>query len=120
MKAKGRRQERVGRLIQEALSRILIQEVQKISTSLVTVTQVDMTADLLTARVFVSLYGSDDPRDILAHLEKRMGQVRKTLASLVKLKYNPMLFFSLDPRHEVERRLDELLQTAQKSKRGSS
>jgi len=120
MKAKSRRQERVGSLIQEALSRPLIEEVQHVSTSLVTITRVDVTSDLLTARAFLSIYGPDDPRAILAHLEKRAGHFRKALASMVKLKYNPMLFFSLDPTLEVEQRIDELLQSVKKTKRDSS
>jgi ribosome-binding factor A len=120
MNMEGRRQKRVSRLLQEALSQLLIQEIQNISHSLVTVTHVDVTADLLTARVFLSVYGPDDPQTILAYLEQRRGSLRKSLASLVKLKYNPMLFFSLDPTHEYEQRIDELLQSAKKRGPGSS
>jgi ribosome-binding factor A len=120
MSAEGRRQQRVSSLLQEALSRLLIQEVQNFSKSLVTVTRVEVTADLMTARVFISVYGPDDPHVIMARLEKRTGFLRKTLASLVKLKYNPMLFFSLDPTPAYEQRIDELLQSAKKRGSGTS
>jgi len=120
MNSTSRRQQRVSSLLHEALSRLLIQEVQNISKSLVTVTRVDVTADLMTARVFLSIYGPDDPQTIIDSLEKRTGFLRKTLASLVKLKYNPMLFFSLDSTLEYEQRIDELLESAKKRGRGTA
>jgi ribosome-binding factor A len=120
MSTLGRRQQRVGSLLHEALSRLLIQEIQNISKSLITVTRVEVTADLMTARVFLSVYGPDDPQSIIASLEKRTGFFRKALASLVKLKYNPMLFFSLDPTPEYEQRIDELLESAKKRGRGTA
>jgi ribosome-binding factor A len=120
MSTSGRRQQRVSSLLQEALSRLLIREIQNISKNLATVTRVEVTADLMTARVFLSFYGPDDPKSIIAILEKRTGFLRKALASLVKLKYNPMLFFSLDPTPEYEQRIDEILETAKKSSRGTN
>jgi ribosome-binding factor A len=120
MSAAGRRQQRVSSLLQEALSQLLIEEIQNISTSLVTVTRVDVTADLMTARVFLSIYGPDDPETIIASLEKRTGFLRKALASLVKLKYNPMLFFCLDLTPEYEQRIDKLLESAKKRGRGTA
>ncbi len=61
---------------------------------LVTVTRVDVTADLQTARVFVSLFGAADPEAGLERLRKRSGWPRGRLAARVQLKYNPTLFFS--------------------------
>ena len=120
MNTAGRRQQRVSSLLHQALSRLLIEEIQNISKSLVTVTRVEVTADLMTARVFLSVYGPDAPEAIIACLEKRTGFLRKNLASLVKLKYNPMLFFFLDPTPEYEQRIDELLESAKKRGRGTA
>jgi hypothetical protein len=50
MKEESRRQKRIGSLLQEALSRILIQELQGVTTGLVTVTRVDVLPDLKTGR----------------------------------------------------------------------
>lgn len=105
-----RRQKRVGSLIQETLSRILIREIQDSSSGLITITQVEVSADLRIARITLSSYGDVDKKQLLNSLEKRKGFLRKALASAIKLKYNPSLIFNLDKTPEVERRIDELLE----------
>lgn len=112
-----RRQKRVSSLIQESLSRILIQEVQDSASGLITVTSVEVTADLKVARVTLSAYGEVDKKQLLDSLEKKKGYLRKALASDIKLKYNPSLIFVLDKTAEYENRIDELFE---KVKRGKS
>ena len=105
---------RVSELIQAELGRLLIQEFQDASTGLVTVTRVVMTPDLLSAKVYVTVYGAEDPGAVVATLEKSRGHIRKVLASRVRLKYNPELFFLLDPGPEYEERIDRLIDEAKK------
>ncbi len=109
------RGKRVGSLIKEELARFFIEDVQGKSSGFITVTRVDLTKDLMTARVFLSVFGAPDREAILALLEKRKGHIRKILASRIKLKYNPELFFSLDPVPEYEERLDQLIEKVRKS-----
>jgi ribosome-binding factor A len=106
----GRRPRRVASLIKEALGRILLREFQDTSTGLITVTRVEMTADLKTARVYLSFYGDIRGEAVLGLIESRKGHLRKSIASEVKLKYNPDLIFSRDPAPEYERRLDSLME----------
>jgi len=110
-----RRQERVGSLIQKALGQLLIQEVQGITSSLLTVTRVEMTSDLKSASVYLSLYGPENKKTILDHLEKRKGFIRKSVASLVKLKYNPLLIFLLDETADYEEKIDKLIEKTRKN-----
>ena len=112
MTAERLRPKRVGRLLQEALGPVLLEDLRTITPAVVSVTRVEVPADLRTARVFISVYGPEDPERILAHLETRTGFLRKILASSVKLKYNPMLFFALDPSAEIDDRIDRALQSA--------
>lgn len=109
-----RRQKRVGSLIKEELSRLLIEGIQGPSSGLITVTRVEMSADLKTAHVYLSFYGKDKKEEILESIEKRKGFLRKAIASRVKLKYNPLLVFSLDKTPEYEQRIEELLKIAKK------
>jgi len=109
-----RRGKRVGSLIQEELSRFLIEDVQGQVPGLITVTRVEVTADLMTAHVYLSVFGGGDKEVFLALLEKRKGYIRKILASRIKLKYNPQLFFFLDPAPEDEEKLDRLFEMAKK------
>ena len=101
---------KVDRLLREALSRILAREMDEAEAGLVTVTRVQTTADLQSARVFVSLYGAPDPEAALERLRKRTGWLRHCLATQVELKYNPMLFFELDPAPEFSDRLEKLIE----------
>ena len=55
-----RRGKRVGSLIQEELSRFLIEDVQGQAPGLITVTRVEMTDDLLTAHIYLSVFGRGD------------------------------------------------------------
>ncbi|MDH7512595.1 MAG: 30S ribosome-binding factor RbfA [Clostridiales bacterium] len=109
-----RRQERVGSLIKGILGRVLIQDIQDSSSGLITVTRVEMSADLKTAYVYLSSYGQVDKEALLAGLDKRKGYLRKTIASAIKLKYNPSLIFALDQTAEYESLIDELLSQIKK------
>lgn len=106
----GRRAKRVASLIKETISRILIRDFQGTGAGLITVTRVEMTADLQAAHVYLSFFGEVEAEASLALLEKRKGYLRKSVASEVKLKYNPTLIFSQDPTPEYENRIDSLIE----------
>lgn len=110
MSEKGVRPRRVAELVQAELSRLLIGEFQDAGTGLLTVTRVEMTPDLRLARVYLSVLGPPGAGEaVLERLEKTVGYIRRTLASRVKLKYNPELFFLLDPGAEHQERIDRLI-----------
>ena len=114
MSEKGIRPRRVAELVQAELSRFLITEFQDPSSGLLTVTRVEMTPDLHSARVYFSVFGTGDPQDFLARIEKGKGRIRRTLASRIRLKYNPELFFALDPGPEHQERIDKLIEETKK------
>jgi ribosome-binding factor A len=112
-----RRQKRVSSLIKEALGKIFVTEVQSSSSGLITITRVEMSPDLMTAHVFLSVFGQVDKGELLALIEKRKGHLRKAVASEVKLKYNPDLIFSLDPIPEYESQIDRLIEQLKKNEK---
>ncbi|OGD14519.1 MAG: ribosome-binding factor A [Candidatus Aminicenantes bacterium RBG_16_63_14] len=114
MSEKSFRTRRVAELVQAELSRLLIGEFQDSASGFLTVTRVEMTPDLLTARVFLSVFGTEDPGALLDRIDKSKGYIRRTLASRVKLKYNPQLFFALDPGPEHQERIDKLIEEAKR------
>ena len=114
MSEKDIRPRRVAELVLAELSRLLISEFQDPSSGLLTVTRVEMTPDLRSARVYFSVFGMADPRDLLARIEKSKGHIRQMLAARVKLKYNPKLFFALDPGPEHQERIDRLIEETKK------
>ena len=115
MPEKGFRVRRVAELVRSELSRLLLAEFQDPSSGLLTVTRVEMTPDLLTARVYLSVFGGPDPQALIDRIERSRGALRKALASRVRLKYNPELFFALDLGLEHQDRIDKLIEETKKN-----
>lgn len=109
-----RRQKRVSSLIKEELSRLFIQSFQDSSSGLITVTRVSMSTDLKTAFVYLSILGSTSKQEIFDLINKRKSYLRKIIASRTKLKYNPMLIFSLDESYDQEKRIEDILKKIEK------
>jgi ribosome-binding factor A len=113
-----RRQKKVSSLLKEVLSQILIDTVRDaFETSLITITRVETTKDLKTARVYLSLFGEEHKEQILDALNERTGFFRRYIASRTNLKYNPMLIFSYDPILSHEEKIDTLLDKIKKDER---
>lgn len=104
-----RRQKRIASLIKKDLSLLLIEIIQDSSSCLITITGIEMSKDLKTARILLSIFPDREREAILELINKRTGYLRKTIASKTKLKYNPLLIFSLDPSPDYERRIDKLI-----------
>lgn len=110
-----RRDKRIAGLVQSELSRLFIEEFQPAGSGLITVTRVDVSADLLTARIYVSVFGTQDKSKVLQSIESRKSYIRKILASRINLKYNPELIFSLDPLPDYEEKIDRLIEMSRKN-----
>ncbi len=110
MPEKGVRTRRVAELIRTELSRLLLAEFQDADSGLITVTRVEVSPDLMAARVFLSVFGGRDAQAVLERLDRSKGALRHALASRVKLKYNPELFFALDPGLDHQDRIDRLIE----------
>lgn len=112
-----RRQKRVSNLIKEELSRLIIESFQDSTSGLITITHVSMSKDLKTAHVYLSVIGHSPKQEILDLLNERQGYLRKAVASKTKLKYNPLLIFSLDDSFEYEERIQNVIKTLNKNEK---
>jgi len=110
MRTESRRQQRMASLLQEALSEILPGELRFYPSSLVSVTRVEVPADLRSARILLSVFGPADPEEVRSHLEKRTGAIRHRLAGIAEFKYNPQLVFAIDPSAETVERITRILE----------
>ncbi len=109
-----RRQKKVASLIKEALSHILIESIQDSSTSLISISKVEMTPDLKTSYVYLSCFSQEPDPSILEKLESRKGYLRRSIASRTNLKYNPMLIFLFDPSRGYVENIDKILERLKK------
>ena len=112
-----RRQKKVASLIKEELSLLLVEEIQDSSSGLITITRVEMSPDLKTAHIYLSIFGGEQKETILELLDEKKGYLRKSIASKVKLKYNPLLIFSFDLSPDYEAKIDKLLENIRKDEK---
>ena len=96
--------------MREVIGGAIASELQDPRIGFVTVTAVETSPDLRTARVFVSVLGSEDEReDTLAALASSHGVLQATIAREVRIKRTPTLSFRYDDSIERGARLSELL-----------
>jgi len=105
-----KRSERVGALVKSAIADILLRDVKDRRIGMVTVTGVELSADLRHARVFVSLVGDEAARArTLAGLESARPYVQSLVGKRLALRFTPELRFFLDPSLEQGDRIERLL-----------
>ena len=100
---------RVNELLKRELSALLVREMT-FENLLVTVNQVDVTPDLKSAHVYVSVLGEEGRKDVLPKLEANRAALQADLSKHVVLKYTPHLVFHLDDSIERGARVLEILQ----------
>ncbi|HEX4775596.1 MAG TPA: 30S ribosome-binding factor RbfA [Acidimicrobiia bacterium] len=96
--------------VNEVVREVLATEVERLSDprlELVTVTGVDVSADLREATVYYSSLGPSD--EAAAGLRAAARHLRGVLGHQVRLKYLPRLSFREDPGVVQGRRVDEII-----------
>lgn len=105
------RQRKVGELLKSEVSDILRLKMKDPRLGFVTVTDVEVSADMQHARVFVSVLGSESERDAsLAVLKHAQSFVRQSLAKRLTMKTLPEIEFKLDTSADRGVRILELLE----------
>jgi ribosome-binding factor A len=96
-----RRTERVGKVIQQGIGRILWRQLSdpRIDTARTSITRVEVQEDLLRAKVYVSVMGSEvEQRRAVEALNHAAGRIQAELKDQISLRYMPMLDFQTDRR----------------------
>ena len=104
------RMRRVNEVMREVLGEAISGDLQDPRIGFVTVTAVETSPDLRSARVYVSVLGSEDERDdTLAALRSSHGILQAAIAREARMKYTPKLTFHYDEGPERAMRLGRLL-----------
>ena len=104
------RLERVNELMRRELGELINREVS-FEAALVTVQQVDITPDLKSAHVYVSVMGSPEQcKKALATLHASRKNLQHLLSKRVVLKFTPQLHFKLDDTIERGTRIINILE----------
>ena len=106
------RQLRVGELVKQNLGELFLRNEAKIPTinsRLITVTEVRMTPDLKTARVYVIPLGGVDTKEIVKILTEYSHLVRKALSKRLVIKFLPKLTFVEDNSFEYAEKIERII-----------
>jgi len=105
-----KRSERVSDLIKAELSDILHKEIRDPVIGPITVTDVKMSNDLRSARIYFVRLGSDiNTGEAEQHLQKAAGFLKRELGKRITLRYMPDLIFVYDKSFEYGSRIEKLL-----------
>ena len=112
------RQLRVGELIKQSLGEIFIRNEAKIlalNTNVITVTEVKMTPDLKSARVYVIPLGGIEDKKTVSVLTEFSHLVRKALSKKLDIKFLPRLAFVEDNSFEYAEKIEKLININKKN-----
>jgi len=105
-----RRTERLGEEIREEVALLIAGELKDPRIGFVTVTRVEVTPDLRTARIYVGVLGTEKQRTTsLAGLRQGAGFLRRALGRTLRLRHTPELVFQYDEGLEASDRVAKLL-----------
>jgi len=106
----GERMRRVNEAVREVVSAHIAEDVADPRIGFVTVTGVETSADLRSARVFVSVLGDDTEREAaLAGLSSASGFLQQRVGEELRMKRTPTLDFVHDDSIHEGMRITELL-----------
>jgi len=107
---------KVGDLLKEEISQIILQEIKDPRVGFSTITGVKVSNDLKSARVYVSIMGDAHQKEIeVEALNHAENFVRALLKARLTLKYIPYLQFVLDETLDYAENIEHLIDKIKKS-----
>ena len=107
---------RVGELLKEEISQIVLREMKDPRIGFVSVTDVEVSGDLRHAKVFISVYGSDkEKEETLEGLQQAQGFVRKLVGERIKIHHTPEIIFRYDDSIENGVHISEIIKDLKES-----
>ena len=105
---------RVDEAVREVLGDAVAHDLKDPRVGFVTVTEVRTSADLRQARVFVSVFGTDEEKAAtLEGLASAHGILQARIARELRMKHTPALQFLLDDTAEKADRLERILRESE-------
>jgi len=111
-KPMSQRQLRVGEMVKQALSMILIKneaKVPNLETNNITVTEVRMSQDLRIAKAYVLPLGGKNAEETINILKEYSFLIRKILSQKVMMKFLPKILFRKDESFEYAEKIENLI-----------
>ena len=106
------RQLRVGELVKQNLGELFLRneaKIPSINSKIITVTEVRMTPDLKTARVYVIPLGGINTKETVKILTEYSHIVRRALSKRLDIKFLPKLTFVEDNSFEYAEKIEKII-----------
>jgi ribosome-binding factor A len=108
------RKERMGEAIRKVVSEKLSRERGLIENAFITVSRVDLSADLGVAKVFYSVFGDGvDMATADEVMKEHCGEFRYEVSQKLKLRHTPKIEFCFDKNAEYASRVHQILAEAE-------
>ena len=113
----GKRSDKVADLIQKEISEMLLRGLKDPRIGFVTITKVTVSEDCRMAKIYFSVVGSPEEREISTEgLNSAKGYVRKELGRRIRMKYTPEITFQFDPSIEYAIHIGEVIEQVRKER----
>jgi ribosome-binding factor A len=110
--------ERIGEALKEEIATIIEGELGDPRIGLAAVSEVHLSPDGRSARVFVSVEGDEkEAEQTIKGLDAAKNFIRRELTDRLRLRQAPELFFQLDRSDKYGARIDELLNRIEQRKK---
>ena len=110
------RSDRVGDLLLELVSQLLVREVNDPRIGPVTLTGAEVSKDLRHAKIYFRLLtGGEGKADVVAGLTSATGFIRAKIAKGLKLRSVPTIEFVYDDTEDRAQRIEDLLKRVKNS-----
>lgn len=107
-----KRIERINELLKTRLGQLILREIEFPGDIMVTITRVECSHDLKSAKIFISVLPEKMRGTALNILSKKTGVLHKNLRDIINIKFTPNIEFFIDEQeifaNEVEKILDEI------------
>lgn len=104
------RVEKLQEAIKQEISKIVLSEMKDPRIKFISITAVELTDDLSSAKVYVSLYGPDaEKEEVWSALKKALGFIRTEIAKRIRLRVAPSLILCKDTSMEYSAHIQNIL-----------
>ncbi|MBI5346039.1 MAG: 30S ribosome-binding factor RbfA [Chlamydiae bacterium] len=112
------REKRLNSLLKEVISEVIMQDVRNPNIAkFISVTQVDITKDLMSAKVYISILGTlEEKNKTIAALNSAAGFIGIIASKKVVMRHFPSLVFKLDSSVDEHLKIDKILQEIEQKK----
>ncbi|MHC4984751.1 MAG: 30S ribosome-binding factor RbfA [Planctomycetota bacterium] len=110
-----RRTERVGNLLRNTIADVIMRRLSdpRINPAVISITRVEVTEDLMEAKVFVSIMGDEaEQRTALRALQHAAGHIQDLVRKEVSLRHTPVLDFRADEQFKKTMETLSIIQQA--------